>query len=269
MYDPHHFAAGQAPYGYPPVRRRRRWPWWVVGVAVVALLVVAVVIVARGQDHPAAPPPAASGPAPTSSATAAPTMPTDPGISVASLPSYLASAQQISAHLAGVEVTAGALIRKPFSGFTVDPFECTGAVIPGSDFTYSGSHFTSFAGQPVSDAANDHKVIQAVTLLPDASAAAAFFTTQARQWKRCSDNKPVIVGDTNTGKADATVSTFDFTDDVASVLITPTGSTRQCQHAMTASRNVIVDVRVCVPTTGGSTARDIVRELSAAIDASH
>lgn len=270
MYHPHYPAAGQPPYGYPPVRRRRRWPWWAGGVTVVAVVVVAVVIVVRGQDHPAAPPPATATTTAPPAAVGGPSATADPGVSATSLPSYLASGQQVSAQLPGVTVTAGPLIRKPFSGFVVDPFECTGTVIPGSNFVYSGSQFTAFAGQAVTDATNDHKVIQSVVLLPDASTAAQLFNRQATQWKRCVD-KPVVVDvDDTAAKVDATVSAFDFTDDVASVLITPTGgSTRQCQHAMTASRNVVIDVRVCVPALGSNAARVLVHDMSAAIAAAH
>ncbi len=265
MHEPHYRPPGQQPCGYPPAPQRRRGGlWWVVGLVVVMLLVVGGVMTFRIQKQSGAPAAASTIPVTSSAVLSAPVTPAAPDISVATLPSYLASAQQISGQIAGVAVTAGPLIHQPFGGFTVDPFECAGAVIPGSDIVYRGSGFTAFAGQPVSDTSNEHKVIQAVTLLGAMSSTETFFNTQVGQWKQCA-GRSVSVDDTK-GKTETTVDAFDLTDGIASVRITPTGGDqRQCQHAMTTARTVVVDVRVCIPDLGANTAREIARGMRAAI----
>lgn len=55
------------------------------------------------------------------------------------------------------------------------------------------------------------------------------------------------------------------TSGVASIMIMPDTSGRNCEHAMTQNGNVLVDVRVCAPNVGtkGSTlARDIAQDIT-------
>lgn len=253
-------------YDAPPAMSRgeRRW-WWLFGAVGVigALLLVAVVVVVMGHSRsvvPATERPTALATPPTAAAASA--------VRTENLPSYLASAQQISSLIGNVPVTSGTLVYKPFSGFVVEPFECAGTLVPGIDVAYAGAGVDGFVGQPVSDDLKEHKVIQTLARFATAEDASGFARVQALAWSRCAGKAATVTDQTGSAVAITVGNATTAGDGVTGVTIIPSsgGGDRRCGHAMAARRNAVIDVRVCDPS-GGSAAVAVVRAIGDAVSA--
>lgn len=156
------------------------------------------------------------------------------------------------------------LTKQPIADIDVSPYKCSSTAVPGMSNAYSGKGFTGFVDQVVNDSAGAHKFIQALITFPTAQAADDFVSGQYNQWKDCSNTKLTI---TIGGKSDhATTGVASSADTVNTVVMTPTTGSRQCERAMTASNNVVVDVRACavnVGTAASAIARDISQKIAA------
>ncbi|HET6736109.1 sensor domain-containing protein [Mycobacterium sp.] len=278
-------APGQYPPGYPPAvapkpRRGPRWGLLGVGAVVVVVIVFAATIFVMRDSGSSAPAPAptstSAAPTSTTSAsasapnTAAPPSPTPSpaaaaGIDPAGLKGLLASVPEISELVGNVAMEPNAIFDAPFRDVVIDPATCTGAVMPGDHNVYNGSGFTGFAGQVLSDASQDNKVIQSIASFPSEAEAKAFVDKQFADWQACkyTDVTVTIAGSVSDG----TVAVSAITDGTNNVFIFPPGggAGRQCQHAMTPRKNVVVDVRVCASSVGSmgwTLARDIGEKIT-------
>ena len=212
--------------------------------------------------------------APSPSATAAP--PPGPGaaapvpgavalIDPADLQSYLATPDELSQRFAGADMQPQGLTKQPVTDIEVSPFKCSSAAVPGMSSAYSGAGFTGFIDQVVNDSTGQHKFIQALITFPTADAAKDFVSRQASQWKDCGNTNLTI---TIAGKSDHanTAAASTTTDGVTTIVLTPPAAgSRQCERAITASSNVVVDVRACavnVGTAASTVARDIGQKIT-------
>jgi hypothetical protein len=180
---------------------------------------------------------------------------------------FLTSVPEINQLVGGATMTPNATFDEPYKDARVDPFSCTGAVQPGAYTTYNGSGYTGFAGQLLTDAPQDNKVLQYIVSFPSDAEAKAFVDKEVAGWDTCKFTD--ITLDTGSGQAvsNATVGVTATTDGTPSVFIFPPGGGpgRQCQHAMTPRKNVVVDVRVCAPSVGSmgwTLARDIGQKIT-------
>jgi serine/threonine kinase PknH len=277
---------GQYPPGYPPapaVTPQKGTPWGLIGVGGVAVALVAVVatwFVMRGGDastpsaepasSSAAPGPSATGSssAPSASASASPPPSATPAaIEPTALKGLLASVPEINTLVGAATMTPNATFDAAYKDVTVDPFTCTGAVQPGAETLYLGSGFTGFAGQLLTDAPQDNKVLQYVASFPSEAEAKAFVDKQVAGWEACKFTDVTLSTGGGQVVSKATVGVTANTDGTPSVFIFPPGGTagRQCQHAMTPRKNVVVDVRVCAPSVGSmgwTLARDIGQKIT-------
>jgi serine/threonine kinase PknH len=176
------------------------------------------------------------------------------------LKGLLASVPEISELVGNVAMDPDAIVDAPFGDVLIDPAMCTGAVMPGDHNVYNGSGFTGFAGQVLSDASRDNKVIQSIVSFASEAEAKAFVDKQFADWQACkyTDVTSTIADSVSHG----TVAVSANTDGTNNVFIFPAGGAagRQCQHAMTPRKNVVVDVRVCASSVGSmgwTLARDI------------
>jgi hypothetical protein len=260
-------------------------PWGLIGVGGVAVAVIAVVatwFVLRGGDSST--PTAAqqsstsAAPAPTATASSAPSAtaasptpsatPTPPpaaAIEPTALKGLLASVPELSQIADNATLTPQTTVDAPFGGVTIAPDNCTGTVMPGVDAIYNGSGSTGFAGQVLADASQDHKVIQSIASFATEADAKAFFDKQVAGWQACkfTDVTSTIGGSSSGG----TIGVVANTEGTANVFIFPPagGAGRQCEHAMTPRKNVVVDVRVCAPSVGSmgwTLARDIGQKIT-------
>lgn len=216
---------------------------------------------ASSTSTPSSATPTSSAPAsPAPSAAPAPAAPVD----AADLQTYLANPADLSTRFDGADMQPQGLTKQPITDIDVSPYKCSGTAVPGMTNAYSGSGFTGFVDQVVNDDSGAHRFIQTLATFPTAQAANDFVSNQYRQWKDCSNTKLTI---TIGGKSDhATTGAASSADKVNSITLTPTTGSRQCERAMTASNNVVVDVRACaanVGTTASTVARDISQKIAA------
>ena len=197
--------------------------------------------------------------------SASPTPTPAAGVDPAALKGLLASVPEISQLADNATMKPDATVDAPLSGATVDPDHCTGAVMPGLDSVYRGSGFTGFAAQVLSDASQDHKVIQSIASFPSDAEAKAFVDQQFASWQACKyTDITLTIGNSSQN---GTTSTSANADGTNNIIIFPPGAGpgRQCQHSMTPRKNVVVDVRVCAPSVGSmgwTLARDIGQKIT-------
>lgn len=269
---------GMPPIGYPPPRRRRRWPWWAAGAitAVITVVVITLVLVGGNDStttsNSAAPsstrPPASSRSAPPAPSPSA--SPPAPALDIATLPSLLASADQVGNVLHDVQMRPREVATSLASDVSIDPAKCASAVAPALASTYTGSGYTGVAVQGLMEASpGRHKVIQAVVAFSDEAAAQQFYTQQLSAWRGCRLTG-VTVSFTNGQPDDhATITIISETEGIASTVLLPAEASEhqgsECERAMGVRRNVVVDVRACgqnTITTGASLARVITDNIS-------
>lgn len=252
------------PPGAPPPlpRPRRRWPWWVAGTvaAVAAMLVIVLIVHSGSNSHPtAAPvssstrPPASSSPTPTTPPSP-PGPPAAPPLDPATLPNLLASAEQVGKILNNVPMDARAVQTSLASGVSIKPATCASAVAPVLEGTYAGSGYTGLAVQGLQEPKpGRHKVIQAVIAFPNTAAAQGFYSQQLSAWKGCKLTEATVTY--TNGRADdhAKITIVSDNESIATTVLLPAGPNdpkdSECERAISARRNILVDVRACGPNT--------------------
>jgi hypothetical protein len=272
------------PNPYPPVTPKPpKGPrWGLLGAGALVLVVIAVavtVFVTRGGDtstptarsSTSAATPTASASASETSTTAEPptgsSTPTSADVvGPAELKGLLASVPEITQLVDNAVMTPTAVQDAPLSGATVTPDSCTGAVMPGFDSVYRGSSFTGIAVQGLTNDPQRVGVIQAIASFPSEADAQSFVDQQFAGWQACKYTDITLIvgnGEPQRGKVAISANTLG-TNNV--FIFPPTGTDgRQCQHAMSARKNTVVDVRVCTPSVGSmgwTLARDIGEKIT-------
>jgi len=188
-------------------------------------------------------------------------------IDPANLSHYLASPDELSNRFDGAVMQPQGLTKEPFNGIDVDPYSCSGAVVPGIDAAYSGADFTGFVGQVINDAANQHKAVQALASFATAAAAQDFVSRQITDWRGCTSKELTItINDKEDHVTTGVVADNDNGRTYSLLMFQPhQASGHQCERAMTARSNVVVDVRACSPSVGSlgyTIARDIGQKIT-------
>lgn len=240
-----------------------------IGVTVVAVIALAAGGLylyqdgSQGRTDTAATtsaPPTTAAPAPSSPPQSSPT-PAAPNstaespttVGAGALSTYLASPEEAGRVADNQQMTPSAISKEPYDNVNVDPFSCTGAVVPGIEAAYAGSDYTGFAAQNLISDDQKFKVIQAVASFATPEDAQAFVDRQVSAWKQCTytDVTATVVD----GAADQlTTGVVGERDDIASLLIFPPGggAGRNCERAIAPRNNVVVDVRVCADSVGSA-----------------
>ncbi|OBH86287.1 serine/threonine-protein kinase PknH/PknJ [Mycobacterium scrofulaceum] len=218
---------GAPAWNQPPPKRRNPWPI----VAGVAALVVVLAASAVGIWLVVRPKPA---PAP------------DP-IPAERLSALLLGASDINSVMGSSTMEPGKPIQSmDSSSLTVSQPDCQGALYTTQSPVYSGTGYSAVQGLVSSEPGDnyDHWVNQAVVLFPSADKAKAFLETSAGKWKGCA-GKTVTV--TNKGKTYRwTFAQIQGSPPKIAVLDTQEGADGwECQRAISAANNVIVDVNAC------------------------
>jgi hypothetical protein len=177
------------------------------------------------------------------------------------LKGFLASVPDVTQLADNAMMTPTPIQDAPLTGGTVTPDSCTGAVMPGIDSVYRGSSFTGIAVQGLSNKPQNIDVIQSIASFPSSTDAQSFVDGQFADWQACKYTDITLTvgnGEPQHGKVAISANTLG-TNNV--FIFPPTGTDgRQCQHAMSARKNTVVDVRVCAPSVGSmgwTLARDI------------
>lgn len=205
---------------------------------------------------------------PSTVALPPPPPPPAPPIEPTALSGFLASPADVGRIVAHTDMTPQLTTKAPLHAMLVDPVQCSGAVTPADSNVYSGSGFTGFAVQVLTDRPKVHKVIQSVASFPAPEVAKAFFDRQMDGWRACKTTTFTLTTDDGATRMTSSAALGDVvdTDGIASILIFQTDKASQCEHALALRNNVIADVRVCSPNVG-SMGRDVTAQIANAIGA--
>ncbi|OLO98638.1 hypothetical protein BVU76_29790 [Mycolicibacterium porcinum] len=201
-----------------------------------------------------------ASPTSTPSPSQAPAGGTSGDVDPAALSSLLGSVSELNERFSANLTPAGGLQSEPFTGLTVQPSNCTGALLPGIDYVYRSANYTGFAGQILTDDASGTKIMQSVIAFNTETEATRFYNDQFTAWKGC--NYTEITSDGGGQQQTIKTGVAAESEGTAMLLMWKNlqDSGNGCQRGMTPRKNVIVDVRVCsqkVGSAGYTLARDI------------
>jgi hypothetical protein len=187
----------------------------------------------------------------TSASTSTPSTTAADVINPTALKGLLSSVPEINQLADNAMMTPSPVVAAPFNGATVTPVSCAGAVNPGIDIAYLGSSYTGFAGQLLDNEPQHVSVMQSLASFPSAADAQTFVDRQFADWQHCKDvDVTQTVGNQTPQypKVDTTANTLGT--NTVFIFVPVDSGKRECQHAMSASKNVVVDVRVCASSVG-------------------
>jgi hypothetical protein len=194
-----------------------------------------------------------------SSPTAAPS--TTPGggpnLPADALPGLLPDAQTVGSLLGVDGLTVSKDASGPSNG-TATPPECLSALAPVEEPAYAGSGFVAIRKQQLRQAGEQFQndVAQAVVSFNSAADATTLVDNESRRWSTCADKTvtgSLGGGPTQTWQVASTSNIGGVLSVSTTVPISGVG-TWTCQRALTAQRNVVVDVRVCSASGGQASA---------------
>jgi serine/threonine-protein kinase len=274
---------GAAPAGYPPHYgapggpRRTRRTALLAGAVVVALLAGAItaIVLTRRENAPAttATPPTTNTSAATATAAApapappAPTTTTPPPAPVddADLPTLLLPPDQLNALLG-----ANPAASPPASGIandasTVTPTQCISALLPMQRLALDNTGFRAgYSQQFTPSTPADPRASQGVVSFPSAEMAAAFITREEQLWQPCGNQVLTLSGNGGPDRS-YQLAAPTRAGDVLTINANRLGPPLQCQHALTARSNIVVDVTTCMSSAVTDQASKIARAIAALI----
>ncbi len=200
----------------------------------------------------------ASAPADASPTTS--TKPAESFVEPATVPSLLASPEGI-AGIVGVGMTPGRIFKQPFRNLSTEPARCVSAVMPGQQ---SSQYYlpTGFAAQILDGAAPHVRVMQVAASFASADDAERSYTIASNEWSGCQDTMVTLTVDRQV--AVQKLGRIETRDSIISIAVAQAdgSNTASCQHAFTAKRNIVIDVRVCTPSVGNA-GRELVSKIAA------
>lgn len=277
------YPAGASPQSItvtPKPEKKGRRRGLAIGAAFLAGIVVAggafaayEFTVGKGDDTASGPRSTNAWPPPTSSKPSTP-KPTTPSaaaqgnVDPAALRNFLLPAPEVDALLK----TSGMVPTSVVSVMAVDgvaePVRCMGVWAALHRSTYAVAPTTGVAAQSVAEEPKPfHRVIQGAVSFPDAAAAQAFVDLQTQQWGECQSRAIDITygSDVEHVEIGPVVKDGDMLTVVTIPRLSPDAPKVTCERAMTARRNVVVDIRACAPSEerfGASVAREIAANLT-------
>jgi hypothetical protein len=112
---------------------------------------------------------------------------------------------------------------------------------------YAGSGWSNVRAQVLAKG-QENAVDQAVVSFPSAHDADAFFSASAKSWQACSNRQFTLSANGNSQVN--TVGPLSNANGILSATVTPANSLGVCERALTAAKNVVVDVTACVGPPG-------------------
>jgi hypothetical protein len=203
--------------------------------SVIATLAISFVVTACG-----------GGAASTSQPTTA------PPIAASALDGLLLAAENINSVMGGTAMKVSSPLTEMVDHANLMPnVNCLGIWQVGEKAVYDGSGWTAIRGQvlrqPIAGDWDD-VVVQAVVSFPSPDAAQKFFAASTDRWSKCTHHR---VNMTVNGQ----LTTWQFgdltrSDTELTMHVTRGGGERSCQHALSISNNVVVDVTACTAAAG-------------------
>jgi hypothetical protein len=228
--------------GWSPASPRRNPTGWLIGGVVVIVLVVAAALVVSAKLGP-------------TNDTAF----TVDDLTPESLPGHLLTADEVSSLLHTPAMVAGI----PTDGLTADgsvaPPGCHSAWAPADWSTYQSSGYTGLARQSVlENPRKDAAVVEAIIAFPDESTPRTIVQRMGAEWQRC--RAQAFAADLGNGEpVTLELGSTQNSEGITSMLVRSRSVPGpSCERAITARRNVVVDVLACSAKIGyfGSTIAD-------------
>lgn len=260
---PQHLGAPQpwAPPTTPGKLGRQGRAWIVAGSVAATAVTVALIVGMAGNQAATAPvaPAQVQAPAPLPTAAAAPPTPSeapsvespvDDGDLVGLLPTPRDVARIMGLdRLASVDKLNGpGMFSDP-----ADPAECIGVVIPDARGAYadSGVHVNYMQAWRDPESRTLSAIQTGVSTFDSAAGAQAFVDQQSSTWPRCS-LKPIVVDPDDEHRETWEVSDVAKQGDTLVAHLSVRHIPGRCERALTARRNVVIDVVTCSQNPNGT-----------------
>lgn len=186
--------------------------------------------------------------APVGASPTTSTRPADGFVDPAKVSSLLVLPEEV-AGIVGVGMTPGRIFKQPFSNLSTEPARCVDAVMPGQHSTVYNMP-AGFAAQILDGAAPHVRTMQVVAAFASTDDAASSYAIASGRWSTCQDKVVTLTADNVV--ATQKTGRVETRDSITSIPVTPSDENIgvSCQHAFTAKRNVVIDVRVCASNVG-------------------
>jgi serine/threonine kinase PknH len=234
------------PWAGPPPRHNRK-PWLIAAATMTVLALAGAGIWVATKNTPDQKTTTARTTPTTTTVPAAATPRTPlPSVAPAHLQALLPNEGQIGIMVVAPYMKLSATINQlDPTNYGLSLPDCDGALNAGQAPVYAGSGYTGVWGQKLDQPANGtvpHMVIQVVVAYPTADQALALVTSSAQKWKACA-GKPI----TMTFNGDSRRYTFGpLVGEAPKITQLDTAEEgSQCQHALSAVSNVVIDVVGC------------------------
>lgn len=250
---------------------KRKVQWWAIGaagVAAVAVLAVSTLALAGyGDDHGSTTAAAAAGvPVPAPPVKSSPAPQTAPSVPVpgatppagpvddSALPALVPEVASVTQVMGAGQLEVMPKLNGPgmFTDQT-NPPQCTGVVVPAARVAYDPAGPRATFVQALRDADENqlHTVFDGVTTFSTESAATAFVSQQAATWQGCRVG-PIVLSLKDNKPLPWTVQDVALRGDILTATVAPQNGSGTCQRAVTAKRNVVIDVMTCSDNAGAA-----------------
>jgi serine/threonine kinase PknH len=231
-----------APWSPTPAPRQSSSRPVLLGIAAVAIGALVVGGVWLGTDHNSGRGPAGAGHTTSSTTT---TTPTQAMLPANQLQTILLSAAETNSAMGTSNLQPlgeiEAQLEDPVDTLSIE--ECRGALLPGQGPVYGRSGFTGVRGQGFNAEAPGYFVAITAVSFPSADQALGFVRNSALSWKACAGQTVTITA----AQGSLRYKFGDVTGGPPKIVQSETleGSNgASCQHALSATSNVILDVVV-------------------------
>jgi hypothetical protein len=199
----------------------------------------------------------------STAATGTTTAPPAPAVTVATMDALLLSDAEINT-ATGTAAMAVIAAVTTLGDNSVSPPECLPVAGALQAKAYAGSGWIAAHGQAFQEPSGQYPhAFDGIVLFPSAQTAAAFFTASSKSWPACS-NRGYSFPDAGAN-AQRTVGPVSITDGTISATnVTEGGNGLACQHALTASGNVVIETLFCGYNTADQAVR-IAHQLAAKV----
>lgn len=190
-------------------------------------------------------------------------------VAASALPDVLLSAEE-AAHAVGAQTLSGESVQDKLADTPIVDEDCVGVLKAAEQKAYGTTGWTAVRTQELGDGdAKGWRLIQAVVSFPDAASANNFVGNAATDWQRCA-NRELNTRNVNN---DDPRNVFWKTGSVAragGILAMDMVQEAQgwnCQRALSARNNVVIDLDLCGRNVSGSAVPQFVNAVDKKIDA--
>lgn len=242
--------------GYPPAftaPRRRRRPTWalIAGGAAVVVAIVGTGVMINVASSPDDMGNATLMPAPSTSAAPSEPSPAPqaPTVPMSALPGLMLDIPAINSIEGATNIAPSPDSGNddtPYNGLITDRPECGEIQAPALDSELDNSGWIGVRTQSLQDPKGaEHLNHSAAIYFPTAKAASDFAAKQAQAWTKC-NGATLHVTTNRLPDGTWTAGTATNHDGMLSITNTEEGGRGwQCQRALTARNNIVIDVRSC------------------------